>query len=250
MHSITILLSLSAVAAMAQPEFEVASIKPAAPTQRPDAFSLKFDPGLMHGTNVPLYNLFLMSYQLQRYEIAAPDWMKSAKFDLSAKAASVSTLDEMRPMLRKLLADRFRLKFHIEKREILAFVLLLGKGGPKFPVAKEGPVPVPDSERIEGGFGMGPMFQKVSMVTLARNLSGMCGLLDFLPVIDGTGLKGEFDVRIRTPDFPTPDPDGGRRSIYDTYCEVAPQIGLEFKRQKVAIDIYVIDSAEKMPTAN
>jgi uncharacterized protein (TIGR03435 family) len=79
-------------------------------------------------------------------------------------------------------------------------------------------------------------------------LSGVCGTLElpFGPVIDMTGLKGEYDLGVQT----RPNPDSGPRTLIDQFCEAAPQLGLEFKREKVPIDMYVIESADKVPTEN
>jgi uncharacterized protein (TIGR03435 family) len=97
--------------------------------------------------------------------------------------------------------------------------------------------------------GMSPgFFQKRSLEMLANMLSGTCGTLEipFGPVVDMTGLKGEYDLRVET----RPNPGTGPRPLNDQYCEAVRQLGLEFKRQKVPMDIYVIDSAERVPAGN
>lgn len=168
-------------------------------------------------------------------------------YDVNAKSATPSSSDELRVMLRKLLADRFHLKFHIDTMQTEVMALVVAKSGPKFQLATEAHAATSETN-APGVFGMGPMFQKVSFGTLANMLSGVCGTfeLPFGPVIDMTGLKGEYDLRVKT----RPNPDSGPRTLIDQFCEAAPQLGLEFKREKVPIDMYVIDLADRVPTEN
>lgn len=77
-------------------------------------------------------------------------------------------------------------------------------------------------------------------------LSGSCGTLNFLPVIDGTGLTGSYDLRTNT----VANPSGLPRTLTDQACEAISQLGLEFKRQTVSIQTYAIDFAERTPTEN
>jgi uncharacterized protein (TIGR03435 family) len=151
-------------------------------------------------------------------------------------------------MLRKLLADRFRLKFHIDTKQTEVMALVVAKSGPKFHLATEPQAANGETSAANVAFGMGPMFRKVSFETLAHMLSGVCGTLElpFGPVIDMTGNEGDYDLRVQT----RANPDSGPRTLIDQFCEAAPQLGLELKREKVPIDLYVIDSADKVPTDN
>jgi uncharacterized protein (TIGR03435 family) len=235
-------------------EFEVASVRAAKPGQGggrggngPSGF--KADPGMLAATNITLKELFRQAYGLKEYQLAGgPVWLGSATYDVNAKSATASTPDELRVMLRKLLADRLQLKFHIETKEEQVMALVVAKSGPKFHEAQGGAATDAGGEPFTGPLGMSPFFQKIRMETLATVLSGACGTLDlpFGPVVDMTGLKGEYDLRMTT----KPNPDSGPRTMLDQVCEALPQLGLEFKRQKVPIEMYVIDSAEKVPTEN
>src|SRR5205814_1967287 len=60
-----------------------------------------------------------------------PDWMSSARFDISAKVPAGTTKAQSNVMLRNLLADRFKLVLHHSTKEASIYVLLVAKGGPK-----------------------------------------------------------------------------------------------------------------------
>jgi uncharacterized protein (TIGR03435 family) len=125
----------------AEPKFEVASVKlsnPNAPGPLGQVpLILPQGPGRISATNVPLRLLIRMSYQLQDFQIVGgPSWQTSQKFDIVAKAedGSASTTQQLMPMLKALLADRFKLKTHMETRELPTSTLVIarsdGKLGP------------------------------------------------------------------------------------------------------------------------
>jgi uncharacterized protein (TIGR03435 family) len=130
--------------------------------------------------------------------------------------------------------------------EVMA--LRVAKNGPKFHEAEAGPPSDVGKKIFTGPFGMSPGFQKLTLENLANMLSGSCGTLElpFGPVVDVTGIKGEYDLRMKT----VPNPDSGPRTLNDQLCEALPQLGLEFKHEKVPVEMYTIDSAEKAPSDN
>ena len=62
-----------------------------------------------------------------------PSWIRSDRFDIVAKANVHGDLKEtqLRPMLAKLLADRFKLKLHRSSDQIPGYALQVAKGGSK-----------------------------------------------------------------------------------------------------------------------
>ena len=122
----------AAMAADTNPEFEVATIKPAKPGGPVQGITINGRQFLVYDT--ALLNLIGFAYGVQREEIVgAPEWASSEKYDVSAEqsAEGQPTLQQWKTMVQKLLADRFELKFHREKRELTVYALVLGKDGPK-----------------------------------------------------------------------------------------------------------------------
>lgn len=230
-------------------EFEVASVKPAAPVATlsrggTGPWGFQIDPGRLHATNITLYELFRQAYHLKYYQIDGnPSWFQSVTYDVDAKAPSAATRDEILIMLRKLLADRFHLKFHKETKEIPVMALMVSKGGPKNmePARRDDPDPAtPPISRP----GEPVTMRKTSMEVVAAFLTASDAMHD-TPVLDKTGLQGLFNITYT----PVRDETTGR-TVFDSMIGALPELGLELKRQKAPIDIFTIDSADKTPIEN
>jgi uncharacterized protein (TIGR03435 family) len=265
---LAVLPQTSAQSPAARPEFEVASIKP----NTSGANLVMIRPpagGRFTATNARLKMLIGLAYKVQNFQISGgPAWMNTEGYDVNAKAADSNIgIDQLRPMLQKLLEDRFKLAVHRETREMPVYALMAAKNGPKLPEAKEGgcaafgpnvpqpPPPAPGQPPPTpcGGFFMGPNRLeggKVSTAQLVGVLSNVLGR----PVIDKTAFTGTFDVKLEfTSDGTTFGPPGGppadaanadtsRPSIFTALQE---QLGLKLESQKGPSEVLVIDHAEK-----
>jgi uncharacterized protein (TIGR03435 family) len=111
----------------AGPAFAVASVKPS----NPDAPGPRGMPvgGRFIASNLTLRELVLRAYALFDSQLdGGPDWQTSRRFDIQAKASDpVAGMTAMLPMLKTLLADRFKLKVHTESREIPIYALVVAR---------------------------------------------------------------------------------------------------------------------------
>jgi uncharacterized protein (TIGR03435 family) len=230
------------------PGFEVASIKPGKTGGR--GHSLLSDPsGRFTTENATLRNLVMYAYNVRDFQVSGgPRWMDSDTFDIVAKPQTRVKGEQLLQMVQTLLADRFKLKFHREARELSVFALVIGKNGPKLKEAK------PDGERpmngIQGGKGeLNGLGADMGM--LARRLAAMSGRT----VIDRTGLTGKYDFKLQwTPDAPTPmrgpdEPAADNAPGPSLFSALQEQLGLKLESQKGPVEILVIDSAER-PSEN
>ena len=110
-------------------------------------------------------------------------WIDSTRFDVQAKPASAATREQLLLMLRPLLADRFKLAFHRETKELPVYALVVAKGGPKFQKPKPWPESAPRPVNHLG--------YNVDMAWLAKYLTRFGS---DMPVIDKTGLAGNYDL--------------------------------------------------------
>lgn len=228
--------------------FEVASIRPhEGRLQMLRGFSSSGTRVTMEGY-LPIY-LVMEAYNLKVYQVAfAPSATQSeyVYYDIVAKAEGdgAPTRDEFRPMLQKLLAERFNLKVHREMREMPVYALVVGKNGPKF---KES---APDAtvDRYVGVNGRNQYVRasKAGMEWLAEEIPNTF-FVD-RPVVDRTGLNGTYDFRIEaTPEFRinnNPEPDD-----ISVFSAVQDQLGLRLEPQKAMVEVLVVDHMEK-PSAN
>jgi uncharacterized protein (TIGR03435 family) len=226
----------------AQSSFDVASIK-----FHPGIITVSSDPSVkgsrVTATASTLRDLITSAYHI-RYDqiVGASNWMASDHFDLEAKAPGdrTITMEQMRPMLQVLLAERFQLQIHREMREVPMYALVVAKNGPKFKETTPADEPM---GRITGD-GLG-MHMEVSEGTMAQLASRLSGNGAGRPVMDKTGLTGKYTYKLNwvngaaAPDSDTPS----------LFVALQEQLGLKLEPVKGMSEIIVIDHAEK-PTAN
>ena len=243
-------------------KFEVASVKPADPGAQGTRIQLAPGGG-MNMVNAAVKQLITFAYDVRESQIVGgPDWLGSQRYDIIAKAPPSDgptdprqmTNDQrtvfqqqMRERVRNLLAERFQLTVHRETKEIPIYALILAKNGSKLQPAKE-------QESFRHGMQVrrGQMnAEGASLQMLANALSNIAGK----PVIDRTGLKGNFDFKFEwTPETAlTPGAPGERQepgsqvdlSGPSLFAALQEQLGLKLDSQKGPVEMIVIDRLEK-----
>jgi uncharacterized protein (TIGR03435 family) len=234
------------------PKFEVASLK-ASPPEPSGLGGIRPAPGGERyvASNCPLKLLITVAFKIKGdLVLGGPGWINTERFDLNAKAAQPSTIDELRLMLQDLLADRFKLRYHRETRELPVYALSVEKGGPKLKAQESRNAGEQWIDQTTAGMVHTKLSAKVvTMDYLAFRLSQ---LLD-RPVIDRTQLKGSYDFELAyTRDLPPGVPDGAQFNgqPIDTsgptiFAAIRQQLGLELNPQKGPVEMIVIDHAEK-----
>lgn len=179
--------------------FEVASIRPhQGPLHAIMDFSSSGPRVRLGGYN--LRGLIMEAYGLRNYQISIEekDERTNIYYDIAATAAedTTPTREEFRRMLQSLLAERFQLKAHFEKKQTPVYALVLAKGGPKLEPSTD------DGDQLHGVNGRNQFFRtsKTTMNDLADAIWD--GFMPDRPVIDRTGLTGTYKLRVEaTPNF-------------------------------------------------
>jgi uncharacterized protein (TIGR03435 family) len=191
-----------------------------------------------------LRGLIMYAYKLKNYQLAvqSPLVTDDARFEVMAKAEGdgVPSSDEFRRMMQSLLADRFKLQFHRENREMLVYALMVGKNGPKF---KESAPDADPMGHISGGRNDVMTFPKTTM----DNLAGIIYGLDH-PVLDKTGLTGTYSIKLTY----TPEnmiTRGSEPDDLSIFTALPDQLGLKLVPQKAQIEVLVVDHVEQ-PSGN
>jgi uncharacterized protein (TIGR03435 family) len=235
------------------PAFEVASVKPSDPHQR--FFEMLTWPGgRITVTMYTLKQLMEEAFSVQPFQISGgPHWIDEDRYDLEARppASSKSSKanppfsklppnDEQRQMLQTLLADRFQLKYHVETKEGLVYLLVKAKKELKLQSAKNKD-DYPWAGSAGGGvpFAHGIRGENISMAQLATRLSGPLGHL----VLDQTGIEGSFDFMV---EYASDDPNS---DVIASILTSIQALGLKLESSKGPVETIVIDHAEK-PSAN
>jgi len=277
-------------------QFEVASVKRSGSGEQPDS-NMPLGPGSVYtpaggnfiGKAMPLSVYIMFAYKMspataQAMQKQAPGWVMTEPYDITAKTEKHDvTKDELRLMMRTLLADRFQLAIHSEVQQMSAYALVLaspGTLGPKLvPHAKsepcdsnlsrqeEGAKPPPLT--VAGGFPatcggiMSLPNSTPGMITLgARDipLGQLASVLTGIgnlgrPVQDQTGLKGNYDFVLELAPTRRPgqtDPaNGPAEDSAGPELEQAlrQQLGLKLESKKTGVAVWVVDHVER-PTPN
>jgi len=277
----------------ALPKFEVASIKKHVDDNSGNMVIRLGGPdvGRYTPTNVSLKLLIEFAYNMKDFQVSGgPGWINSDRFDVNAKVedATVEELkklpreqqqDQMRVMVRALLAERFKLKLSHQTKEMPVYALVQVKGGTKL---KESPPPDPQSatdtpqmgSRVTMGKDGRPILPRgtwsLSMrngseMTMTGNAIPISSLTDLLgrqlgrEVVDQTGLKGVYDVTLQyTQDATTGGggmmlngtaPQSAEAGGTSVFTALQEQLGLKLDSTKGPVETLVIESAEQ-PSEN
>ncbi len=236
-----IALLLQAAAFSQALTFEVASIKPAGPLD-PAAIAsgkmrigMKVDGAICDIASFSLRDLIRTAYEVKDYQITGPDWLGSAmsaqRFNIQATLPPGATEKQVPQMLQALLADRFKLEIHRDKKEHSVYALVVAKGGPKLkesepdPAAPETPEEPKKGETVvgqgssqvrisgnmndgkgvvvkggpQGAMRMSMVDGKMHMEAAKMDMSTLCEFATRFvdrPVVDMTELKGHYQVAL------------------------------------------------------
>jgi len=148
----------------AQPQFEVASVKPAPPPEgRGISSSTHYDKALYTANNVTLRELVRAAYGLKDYQLQTPSWMETTRYNISAKFPEAAQRDQVNSMLQRLLTERFKMEVRREEKDLPAYTLVVAKVGPK--LKQEAPAPPKPAETMTDAASQGP--------TIGMGRSGM-----------------------------------------------------------------------------
>ena len=286
-----VLAAVLFMGAAAGQTFDVASVK-VNKTDNPPNSNFPLGPGdvyvpnggLFSATGFPLVTYLFFAYKIvnnqgQYLLPQLPAWATTDKFDIQARAEGNPGKDQMRILMRGLLADRFKLAMHTEKRDLPVLGLVLakpGKTGPQLQAhaagsdcptnaTADGPAP---TATVAGGFpalcngifGMAPSnpgrqkmgARNVTLKFIADSLSGWASF--GRPMTDQTGLSGTFDFTLEfTPELTGPlppgatfQPDASGPTMEEALRE---QLGLKLESSKTTMEVQVLDHVER-PSEN
>ena len=240
--------------ANANPSFEVATIKPSKPDDQRKAFIVDGDRFKI--INQPLVQILCFAYDVQAKQlIGLPPWAETDKYDIDAKpdGEGAPSGKQWKAMIQKMVAERYKLTFHPDKKELSVYVLSVAKGGPKL-TKSEG-----DPNGLPGLFFRGRLGDLgVRNATMADFTGLMQSAVLDKPVVNQTELTGKYDFTLSwTPDdsqfsgmgAKIPPPTDNANAPPNLYTAMQEQIGLKLDATKAPADVMVIDHVEK-PSEN
>jgi uncharacterized protein (TIGR03435 family) len=225
-------------------KFELSSVRACARAVGPDENNrLTISPSRFAGRHATLRRLISEAYGVQMSQVVGPGWLDESEYDVDARAASEVSREIMRSMLRTLLAERFRLRQHTERRTLRAYELSVAPGGPK--LASGGTA-------SPGGFPFqGSMHQLADLIALQLTIPNISDpsrpaiASGTRPIVlDKTGLEGvyEFPVDIQ------PEPGADLFLLWQRFAR--ERLGLRLESRRGLVPVVVVDHAERHPEAN
>lgn len=230
----------SCIAAVAQttPAFDVASVKPGGSG---DYIEVTRGGMIAHGAR--LASCIKWAWNLQDGQVsgatrAISDFLVSDRYDIDARTPGLVSEAQTRLMLQTLLAERFQLTFHKERREVQTFALLVDKGGPKFRESAA------SESRMEAKSKLNRSWTHTTMRQFTDTLSEAMQA----PVLDQTGLTASYDFSI---DLTPLLPQNGERPDISGMMVTAlrEQLGLRLASVRAPLDVVIVDRLEK-PSSN
>jgi len=243
-------------------------------------------PGGRFSAVFPLWTYISFAYKLSHNDEQTrsalahlPAWVADDRYVIDARGQANATKDQIRLMMQSLLAERFKLAVHFETREVSVLALTLvkpGTRGPKLRPHAEGP-PCPDtfmsgpapstdvfpfncetaqlSRTRDGLTRIGS--RNTTMALVADAIYSYASLSKEIdkPVVDRTGLAGEFDFIVEYSGSPfarpaQPDADGVASEPQGSFLNaVRSQLGLKLVPARAPIRMLVIDHVER-PSEN
>jgi uncharacterized protein (TIGR03435 family) len=224
------------------PTFEVVSIKRTTAIERGGGKAGLQPGGRFVMTNGPARVLISMAYPSFTKEIVgAPDWVTYEYYDVEARADGDVSYEQLAPLLRDLLADRFKLLAHFETRVRPLYELRVlradGVLGPDMRPSKADCQARPASWRTQGGDRLIDS-NGITMAAFVTWLPQRIGR----PVLDRTGLSGSYQLLLKY----SPSDSGDMPSLPTALRE---QLGLTLESIRAPTDVLVIDRIER-PTPN
>jgi uncharacterized protein (TIGR03435 family) len=241
------------MAANANPSFEVATIRPSKPDTPGKVFRVQ---GRRFSTvNTTLSDIISFAYGTHPKQlVGAPAWVETDKFDIEAQpdGEGAPSDKQWKIMWQKLLAERFKLSFHRDMKELSVYVLSVSKTGQKLTENKDDPNGLPGLWFT----GLGKL--NVRNATMEDFAGLMQSAVLDRPVLDQTGIAGRWNFTLNwTPDdsqfasfgVKIPPPTDAANAPPALYTAIQEQIGLKLDATKAPAEVFVVDHVEK-PSEN
>jgi uncharacterized protein (TIGR03435 family) len=266
-------------------KFDVVSIRPSSDQAGGVQVGVRISGAQAQIAAMAIKDYISIAYNVRPQQVIGPDWMSTARFDVAGTIPAGGSPQQVSEMLQSMLADRFQLAFHREQRELPVYALSVSRGG--LTIRESAPAPERGANapgaavNVAGSGGSNGVVIDMgggSSFTLANNkleirkltMADMAGVLTRFvdrPVVDMTGMTGVYDFTLDL--APEEYMAVLIRSAINAGVSLPPQatrlldvapanplaspfqtVGLTFESSKAPLEVIVVDSVLKAPTAN
>jgi uncharacterized protein (TIGR03435 family) len=235
--------------------FEVADVHVSSQHSIPDVTGGVLRNGRYTLQNATMLDLIRTAYNTEDDRIVGgPTWLESDHFDVIAKAPNGTPRDKVAEMLRALLAERFGLTVHNGTQSMQAYVLTVGKVGPKMDHSAETETGRCQGQQQPPATSGGPLYAIVSChgltaADIARDFHQMAaGYVGDHPMVDSTQLDGRWDFDIKfSPRNQLATAGSDAITFFDALDK---QLGLKLELRTAPVPVLIVDKVNEKPTEN
>jgi len=245
--------SAQSAALKSLPQFTAADVHPAPYRTFPFA-----NGGVLRGDRYVWHQATIVDLVAAAYGVSTdmvqggPPWIERDRFEVVGLADPKTSKDDLKLMLRSLLADRFALVLHEGEIPMPAYVLTVGSNDKLKLQESEGgsedcvPAPPPDPPQKDAPIDAKCRNQTMADFVIAlHDFAG--GYID-KPIVDKTGLKGAYDFEIKWHGKQTYDRLGPSEGI--SIFDAVEKLGLKLTLETAPQHVLIVDSVNRQPTPN
>jgi uncharacterized protein (TIGR03435 family) len=252
--------ALLCISSLAQPpadskSFLVADVHPSAFTSNPFMHGNSIQGDRYFLTQATMVDLIATAYGVDAINVqGGPTWLERDHYDIRAKVPPKTTPDDIKLMLRGLLADRFHLVVKTGAAPMPTYVLSAGAGKPKMTesegAGEDSCIPAPPPQNPPPGV---PSYitvncKHLTMAALADTLHGFAGGYLDQPVIDETNLAGAWDFTIKW--SPRGELEKQGADGISIFTAVDKQLGLKLELKTASRPVFQVANVDETPTPN
>ena len=251
------LLSVSSMAqtAAVSKSFLIADVHPSPFTSQPFMHGNSIQGDRYFLTQATMVDLIATAYGVDAENVhGGPAWLERDRYDIRAKVPPKTTQDDVKPMLRSLLADRFHLVVKTGTAPMPTYILSAGPGKPKMTQSDdtgEGscvPLPPPQNAPPGAPFYITLNCKNLTMGALADTLHDFAGGYLDQPVIDETNLPGTWNFTIKWTGRGQLEKQGA--DGISIFAAVDKQLGLKLELKTAPRPVFEVASVDEKPTPN
>jgi len=268
-------------------QFEVASIRPVAQGETRIDIGMHVDRSQVRFNFLSVRDCMRIAYEVRNFQVIGPEWVATDHFNITGKLPVGIGQDRVREMLQNLLADRFQMTIHREKRDFSVYALMTGKGGLKLPESAadvgsgegEKTKAALDVKATASSAGVYVDLGNGAWFTFAENklilhklpmgrMADLLGTFMDKPVVDMTSLDGsknyDMSLEVTAEDYRTIQirsalksgitlpPEAAQMAELPTESLTAAieATGLRVEARRAPVEVIVIDRVARTPTEN
>jgi uncharacterized protein (TIGR03435 family) len=192
------------------------------------------------------------AFSVKPYQVIGADWTNLESYQINAIMPKGATREVLPEMLRAMLAERFQLKYHQEKRQLPVYRLVVeARGATLQPAETDGEKPTSTP--------LGPRTHVGWVQTAGRFIAPSISLSEFCqwlsrqvnaPVVDQLNRPGRFSIDLKwdvDPAAPRNDPSHVQSDLLRV---IRHDLGLTLTKARLPIEVLIIDNISKTPTEN